>query len=147
MYSNQQIIDILISHDIRPSVQRIAVLDYMYKTLNHPTVDEIYLGLHKNIPTLSKTTVYNVLKSFVEAGVIFALNIDDKNIRYDVVTHDHSHFKCEKCQKVFDLPHLEDNPKEINGYIIKRAHTYYWGLCPSCMKEESCMKVNEDTSL
>ena len=137
MYSDQKIIDILVAHNIRPSVQRIAVLNYMYNTKSHPTVDEIYLDLHKSIPTLSKTTVYNVLKSFVEDGIILALNIDDKNVRYDATISEHSHFKCESCQVVYDLPKIEHNVSEINGFKINKTHTYYWGLCPDCLKGTS----------
>ena len=48
--------------DISPSIQRIRVLEYLQNSKNHPTVDNIYNDLIKEIPTLSKTTVYNILK-------------------------------------------------------------------------------------
>ena len=51
---------------VRPSVQRLAVMDYLATHKTHPTVDEIYSSLAPSIPTLSKTTVYNTLKLFVE---------------------------------------------------------------------------------
>ena len=58
--------DYLISYNIKPSVQRIAIMDYLLAHKTHPSIDEIYLALCKDIPTLSKTTVYNTLKLFVE---------------------------------------------------------------------------------
>ena len=58
----------LLSYDIKPSVQRIAIMDYLLKHHTHPCIDEIYMALHDDIPTLSKTTVYNTLKLFVEHG-------------------------------------------------------------------------------
>ena len=58
----------LLSYEIKPSVQRIAIMDYLLKHHTHPCIDEIYMALHDDIPTLSKTTVYNTLKLFVEHG-------------------------------------------------------------------------------
>ena len=58
----------LVKKDIRPSYHRIKVLEYLFDHEDHPTADEIYAVLHSQIPTLSKTTVYNTLNSFVEAG-------------------------------------------------------------------------------
>lgn len=49
--------DYLISYNIKPSVQRIAIMDYLLAHKTHPSIDEIYLALCKDIPTLSKTTV------------------------------------------------------------------------------------------
>ena len=45
------------NHNIKPSVQRIAIMNYLIEHRTHPTVDEIYTALSPSIPTLSKTTV------------------------------------------------------------------------------------------
>ena len=66
----------LLSYNIKPSVQRIAIMDYLLKHHTHPCIDEIYLALCKDIPTLSKTTVYNTLKLFIEHGAARMLTID-----------------------------------------------------------------------
>ena len=52
----------LLDYNIKPSVQRIAIMDYLLKHQTHPCIDEIYMAVNKDIPTLSKTTVYNTLK-------------------------------------------------------------------------------------
>lgn len=49
----------LSEHRISPSHQRIKILQYLYAEPCHPTVDHIFHHLHKEIPTLSKSTVYN----------------------------------------------------------------------------------------
>ena len=56
------------NHNIKPSVQRIAIMNYLIEHRTHPTVDEIYTALSPSIPTLSKTTVYNTLKLLSEQG-------------------------------------------------------------------------------
>ena len=48
-------------HNISPSYQRKRIFEYMYENRNHPNVNQIYEALVKEIPTLSKTTVYNTL--------------------------------------------------------------------------------------
>lgn len=70
----------LLDHQIKPSVQRIAIMDYLLKHKTHPCIDEIYTALCKEIPTLSKTTVYNTLKLFVEHGAAKMLTIDEKTL-------------------------------------------------------------------
>ncbi|HMM69990.1 MAG TPA: transcriptional repressor, partial [Gudongella oleilytica] len=51
---------------IRPSFIRVRILSLLMNARIHPTVDEIYEVLSKEILTLSKTTVYNTLKLFTE---------------------------------------------------------------------------------
>ena len=58
----------LLSHKIKPSMQRIAIMDYLFEHKVHPTVDKIFNDLYPQIPTLSKTTVYNTLKLFAYQG-------------------------------------------------------------------------------
>ena len=56
------IIDIMKEHDIAPSMQRVKILEYLRNYKIHPTADMIYQALLDEMPTLSKTTVYNTLK-------------------------------------------------------------------------------------
>ena len=89
--------DRLLSFGIKPSLQRMAILDYLLKNATHPTADTIFGDLYPNIPTLSKTTVYNTLKLLEEQGVIISISIDEKNVRYYGDLSEHAHFKCKEC--------------------------------------------------
>ena len=66
------------NHNIKPSVQRIAIMSYLMEHRTHPSVDEIYTALAPSIPTLSKTTVYNTLKLLSEQGAAQTLTIDER---------------------------------------------------------------------
>ena len=77
MKSTQQYLSV---HGIKPSVQRIAIMEYLFKHHTHPTVDEIYTELLPQIPTLSKTTVYNTLKLFVQQGTAMQILRDRKSV-------------------------------------------------------------------
>jgi Fur family ferric uptake transcriptional regulator/Fur family peroxide stress response transcriptional regulator len=119
---------------IKPSLQRIAVMEYLLKNYTHPTVDTIFNKLQPAIPTLSKTTVYNTLNLLAAQGAVSEITIDDKNVRYDANTSQHAHFKCTQCGKLYDLP---VNPKliaikQINNFMITESQYYYKGYCPKC---------------
>ena len=126
--------DQLIAHNIRPSVQRLAVMDYLLTYRSHPSVEEIYNALHPTIPTLSKTTIYNTLNLFLEYGAVQALTIDEKQVRYDADCAEHAHFRCSKCNKLFDFPQPEFTEDKIvsSGFKIDKCHVYLTGICDVC---------------
>lgn len=108
------------------------ILDYLIEKKNHPTVDILYSDLHPQIPTLSKTTLYNTLGLFLEKGLAMQVAIEKDEVRYDGDTSSHGHFKCRVCGGVYDFAHetaLEGLPK---GFLTEEAHLYAWGVCPGC---------------
>ena len=133
-------IEILEQHKIRPSMQRIAVMQYLIDHRTHPTVEQIFMGLSPSMPTLSKTTVYNTLKTLSESGAAQTLTIDDRNTCYDADTTPHAHFLCKCCGKVYDLPLNKEKkqiqPHEIDGHDIQEEHYYYKGICKYCKRKK-----------
>ncbi len=127
-------VDYLQHHDIKPSVQRLAIMDYLQSHCTHPTVDEIFTALSPQMPTLSRTTVYNTLKLFVQMDVARMLTIDENNIHYDGCTTPHSHFHCKRCGKILDISHLPCPISDLSpeGLVIDEVHLYYKGVCPAC---------------
>ncbi|MDR0686828.1 MAG: transcriptional repressor [Dysgonamonadaceae bacterium] len=130
----------LLKFGVKPSLHRLAIMEYLMSNLIHPTADHIYNSLFPFIPTLSKTTVYNILKLFEEKKVIAAIVIDGKNTRYDADISQHAHFQCRKCGVVHDLrlndmaPVTMDNPDNL---ILDDCHIYFRGYCPDCVKSVS----------
>lgn len=136
----------LIEKNINPSHQRLKVLEYLIEKQMHPTADEIYTDLHHEIATLSKTTVYNTLKILVEANLLRELTIENNEVRYDIITEEHGHFKCEDCGKIFNFridTNLFDsvNYEDLNKFKIKERNMYFKGQCPSCTVNE---KIKEE---
>ena len=123
----------LVERGIRPSVQRLAIMDYLIKHPTHPTIDEEYQSLCENVPTLSRTTVYNTLRMLSEKHAAQMITIDEHRVCYDGNINSHVHFYCKKCGKIIDLfdekaPVLEDE-KVINGNIVHEEQLYYKGIC------------------
>lgn len=136
------------NHNIKPSVQRIAIMSYLMEHHTHPTVDEIYMALFPSIPTLSKTTVYNTLKLLSKQGVVQILTIDERKTCYDADTAPHAHFLCKHCGKIFDLEcnanigKVED--MDMDGYDVQEIHYYYKGICKCCKKEQRFSEVQNN---
>lgn len=132
--NSKSIANILTSHGIKPSFPRIQIYDYLYTKKNHPTVDNIYNGLVSKIPTLSKTTIYNTLNLFIENNLACTINWDESEKRYDMTIKDHSHFRCEICGKIYDVPYNDIVllPEEYEGFIIKEKHIFLKGICNNC---------------
>lgn len=131
---NIDISSILIDHGIKPSYQRIKVFQYLVEQKNHPTVDKIYSELIHDIPTLSKTTVYNTLRLFASVDLVNCLTINGDEIRYDADLHKHGHFICEKCCSIYDFDiNIESvNYEGLNQFQIKHKDVFYRGICKLC---------------
>lgn len=127
-------------YDIRPSVQRLAVMTYLLNHATHPTVEEIYADLRQEIPTLSKTTIYNTLELLVAKRAVVKITIEGGKAHYDGFTHTHAHFYCRECGKIYDVPCDESTLDAIElceGFKIDSAHLYYTGICPKCGKQRT----------
>jgi Fur family peroxide stress response transcriptional regulator len=126
--------------NINLSHQRLKVLEYLAQNHCHPTVDQIFTDLQKDISTLSKTTVYNTLRIMIDAGLVRGITIEDHETRYDIVTESHGHFKCESCGTIFDFPIDIDSlvPGYLSNFKINNKNVYFKGLCPRCLS-----KINE----
>lgn len=131
----------LTSHGIKPSVQRMAVMEYLIDHRTHPTADEIYNALHPTMPTLSKTTVYNTLKLLTDRGAANQLTIDERNVCFDAFTEPHAHFLCTRCGKVYDVA-LTDRDLAHHALLPHGFHTeltqlYFRGCCEECTKNKN----------
>ena len=126
--------EFLKQNDIKPSYQRMKVYDYLIKHKSHPTVDEIYQALTDEIPTLSKTTVYNTLKLFLDKKIIQLITIEENENRYDADISIHGHFKCSECGKVYDVLLDITNMKfeGLDEFNIDESHVYFKGICNKC---------------
>lgn len=123
---------------VKPSYPRLRVLEYLVEYRSHPTAEEIYEALVKEMPTLSRTTIYNTLNLFVEEGVVIPINISSNETRYDATVLDHGHFKCASCGKIVDFPiKAEDwNIRALNGYKVTGRFVYFKGNCPDCLNHK-----------
>ena len=133
--------DLLLKHQVKPSQQRIAIMEYLMDNRTHPSAEEVYASLSPSMPTLSKTTVYNTLRLFAEHGAALMLTIDDKNVNFDADTSQHAHFLCKECGKIYDF-HSQVGLSKIKelrteGFQVEEVHAYYKGICKKCLTNKN----------
>ncbi len=109
----------LIHEGFKVTPQRIGVLDAV-KTLNHPSADQILEYIRANHPAISTGTVYNILESFVEKGIIRKVKTDKGTMRYDSILENHHHLYCSACDKIEDYYDEELN-QLLNNYFKNKT--------------------------
>lgn len=120
---------------ISPSYTRTRIYHYLEVSKNHPTVDEIYTALKDELPTLSKTTVYNVLNLFIEKELVKLVNMNSSEARYELYEQEHSHFKCDICGVIYDIPKIKTNydKNQLGMFKVKNEEVNLSGICPKCI--------------
>ncbi|MDE5719928.1 MAG: transcriptional repressor [Paramuribaculum sp.] len=127
--------------EIRPSMQRLAILEYMHSCYSHPTADEVYSRLVKEHPTLSRTTVFNSLKLLSDKGLINDIDISSDSTRYDAADRKpHGHFMCKECRRIFDISLDMSTLKLPEEYICSNVNVFFKGICPECNQKISKTK-------
>ncbi len=132
-------VKILKEKGLKVTPQRLEIMRYLDNNRIHPNIDHIYTVLKKKNPSLSKTTVYNVIDDLSENGVIQVLTINKSEILCDFNSDLHYHFMCKECGMIFDLEESYNSDLiervKSKGYRVDEAFGYFRGLCRSCNKE------------
>ena len=93
----------------------------------------LYEIIHRNHPTISRSTVYRVLGQMVDEGTALRLGLAGTEDRYDGDTSPHSHIRCRMCGSVDDLPAVEVSElSDKAGYLVESCAVEFSGLCPKC---------------
>ena len=126
----------------RETKQREAILRVLMNSKSHPTADLIYEEVKKEIPKISKGTVYRNLKVLQESGQVSELNLNGTISRFEVKQDSHYHFRCEKCGRVSDIDmpvdrELDRHIEKITGLKISYHQLEFRGLCKDCQKRNS----------
>ena len=81
---------------------------------HHPTAEDVYLGVKRELPRVSLATVYNALELLVRSGLASKLTYGDAAARYDIRTDVHSHARCLGCGRVDDVE-ATPSPRWLRG--------------------------------
>jgi len=130
-------LDILRQFGIRPSSQRLMVLEYLLNHRNHNSADEVYAGLMEQTPLLSRTTVFNTLRLFREMGVVQTVSIGNNPLCFDADLTPHAHLYCNECHCITDIPIQSADWNALKLYggpgKVEMQVTFY-GLCDKCKR-------------
>lgn len=140
-YNRTDFLKMLANAGIRSSVQRLAILEYVFMCESHPAAEEIYSALVRSNPMLSRTTVFNNLRLLSEKGILNDMDISSESTRYDSTdTPPHAHFMCRKCRRIFDIPLAMPVMSAPHGFHCDNVNVFFKGVCPQCMEKSDVDK-------
>lgn len=132
---------ILEEKGIRASSHRVLMLEYLENKRIHPTAERIYNDLSKKLPSISKATVYNNLKLFVDNGILNELNVDNTEAHYDIVTKNHAHFICENCKEIYDFDldfdKIFSHAEYMKDFKVFSKDIIVRGICKNCLDKST----------
>jgi Fur family iron response transcriptional regulator len=94
---------LLEQHGIRPTQQRLKVAEILLAAPNHFTAEQLLATLRVAPGRVSKATVYNTLKLFVEHGLARPIHLDPDRCVYDSSMAPHHHFQDVDTGEMLDI--------------------------------------------
>ncbi len=132
--------EILRSHDLQVTAQRLAVLRAVAAN-PHATADAIAEIARAEIGAISRQSVYDALGVLADKGAIRRIQPAGSPARYeDRVGDNHHHLICRDCGSTVDVDcAVGEAPcltaADGRGFEIHEAEVIYWGRCPECVAQ------------
>ena len=125
--------------NLRMTRQRQGILEELRKAKNHPSADEIFGRVRKQMPRISLGTVYRNLEILSELGEIKTIQMAGSLKRFDGVPDNHYHIRCVNCDRLIDAPvevskSLENAVQVHTDFRILGHQVEFTGICPDCRR-------------
>ena len=96
--------EVLERHGVRPTTQRLRIAEMLLDQPRHATAEQILATLRQSPGRVSKATVYNTLKLFVDHGLLRPIHVDPERCVYDSMVAPHHHFQDLETGEMTDIP-------------------------------------------
>ncbi len=119
----------------RRTKQRDALADVLARTDRPLSVSELREAAAKRIDGLGIATVYRAIGALLDEGAISAVEIPGEPTRYERSGKGHHHhFRCEKCDRVFDVAGCLENLRKLvpPRFRVSEHSVTLYGLCAAC---------------
>jgi len=122
---------------LRVTAPRLAVLEAV-RAHPHADAETIIGAVRKDLGSVSKQAVYDVLSALGEARLVRRIEPSGSPARFEArVGDNHHHVICRSCGDIADVdcavgeaPCL--HASNSHGFTIDEAEVIYWGTCPDC---------------
>ena len=131
---------------LRVTKPRLAVLDALERN-PHATADEVLAVVRTVMPGITVQSIYVVLHSLTNAGLLRQLDLANSPSRYETrVDDNHHHAVCTVCGRIEDVACAVGHapclvPSDAHGMNIHVADVVYQGVCPECSAEKAADTV------
>ncbi len=121
--------------------QRLAVFESLRTRKDHPNVEDIYQDVKLTYPTISLSTIYQILDLMLDLGRVTKIKTVNRDSRYETDTSPHINAICPICGEIEDY-----QTETINAFwnqikkefdfdpISKRIDVYR--ICNKCRKKK-----------
>lgn len=97
---------------IVPTAQRLAVAVELLSARVHLSAEDVVRRVARGGQRVSRATVYNTLRKFVEHGLARQVFVAPERVIYDSNPHPHHHFLDSRTGELVDI---EPGPIEVHG--------------------------------
>jgi Fe2+ or Zn2+ uptake regulation protein len=119
------------------TTQRRAVFEAILGRTDHPTAEQLYGAVRRQLPQISRMTVHRILGAFVSLGLVARTLHPGSAARFDPKLDQHHHLVCLDCGRIIDvedprlnrLPWPDVDPREFQ---IEDYHVHFRGRCARC---------------
>lgn len=128
---------VLVDAGLKMTGPRIAVLEALRKLSKPADAKEI----HACIATgdVDPVTVYRILASFAEAGIVRRVDLRQDSVLYELGAHHHHHLVCTECGMIEDFESCDIEmvtkkilSKSTKFASVKEHSLELFGLCKKC---------------
>ena len=127
---------------IKPTATRLLILRQMKRgdeMVSMPMLERL-------LPTIDKSTISRTLSLFLLHGLVHAVDDGSGSLKYNVCPDDchcdddiddeHTHFRCEQCQRTFCLSQIQVPVVPLPpGFQLHSVNYVLHGLCPECAEK------------
>ena len=121
---NNEVSQKLKENGLKVTPQRLAILEALYSLNNHPTAEQIIEYIRPQHPNIATGTVYKVLETFVNHGIINKIRTENDAMRYDGILSNHHHLHSSESDYIEDYIN-EELDEILKNYFNKNAIENY----------------------
>ena len=135
--------DLLKSVGLKKTKHRILILDLFHQVDSFVTADDLYKKAIEIDDSISLSTVYRILDSFVECSIVSPVSLDnEKQLYYELKHEKHAHHLiCTECHKVIHVhscpvSSFEESLEKEHHFHVTKHKLEFYGVCEECMHEK-----------
>jgi Fur family peroxide stress response transcriptional regulator len=121
---------------------RVMLLATLEQDRSHPSAEQLYETLRLHHPSLSLSTVYQTIDTFIRTGLCRRVSDAGGRLRVDGTPEDHDHAICRACGTIFDIdrqlcPRPAPPAHLPQGLTVIGLRVAYDVICTTCREASS----------
>jgi len=132
--------------------QRLAIINALLASAEHPRADAIYAEVRKGHPHISLATVHRTLETLCEIGEARKVTMLHDSARYDGNVTPHHHVVCVRCRRVRDIefPEIDrllEGRSGLGEFKLLGTSLEIQALCYGCNNRRRMRKRDEQARI